>query len=449
LAHLTALAIVLGVLLLRTMHTATVTAHDIPRQSYINGFVKVEPDQLELIVRVPLLLLGTMSFPSNAQRELDLSAAGEATERSLAAISSELLVSEDGAILKPTAAAGRISLPSDDSFADFETAIEHIAAPIAPDTTIYADQGFFDARFVYTIHSPDANFQIRSSFLPGLGESLRLIISYMPIDGAPRLYELTAQSGWVALDPRWHQAALTFVRIGFEHLLFGLDHLLFLFCLIIPFRDLRSLIPVVTAFTIGHSFTLIAAVYGVLPAGDWFIPLVEMFLAGSIVFMAIENIVSQNPRRRWLVAGAFGLVHGFGFASSMASEFQFAGNHLLLSLLSFNIGIELGQIVVLFAAVPVLSLVFKYVIPGRLGVVILSSLLAFVGWSWTVERFSALSSVDWPLPSLTAFGQLAFLTGLLLAIGAVAWLILKWTTVSTAVSEMSRSWRMKDTAAGD
>ena len=106
-----------------------------------------------------------------------------------------------------------------------------------------------------------------------------------------RAFEFYGDPGLVRLDPRWHQAAFQFVKLGFLHILDGVDHLLFLVCLVIPFRRLRSLVAVVTSFTVAHSITLIASAYNLAPDALWFPPLIETLIAVSIVYMALENIV--------------------------------------------------------------------------------------------------------------------------------------------------------------
>src|SRR4029077_14421226 len=153
---------------------------------------------------------------------------------------------------------------------------------------------------------------------------------------------------------------------GFEHILDGIDHLLFIFCLVIPFRKIRPLIGIVTAFTVAHSITLIASAAGLAPSGLWFPPLIEVLIALSIVYMALENIVGPKLERRWMLAFGFGLVHGFGFSFALRDSLQFAGSHLLTSLLAFNVGVEIGQIAVLCVAIPVLALVFKHVVAERM-----------------------------------------------------------------------------------
>jgi len=234
---------------------------------------------------------------------------------------------------------------------------------------------------------------------------------------AERVFQYRGNPGRVELDPRWHQAALTFVRGGFLHILEGLDHLLFLLCLLIPYRRVRPLVPVVTAFTVAHSITLVAAALGLTPSALWFPALVETLIALSIVWMALENLVGAGLGRRWQMAFAFGLVHGFGFSFVLQDTLQFAGRHLLTSLLAFNVGVELGQLVVVAAMVPLLTLAFSRV-RVRAGSMILSALVAHTAWHWMTERGSALLEYDVALPAADALLAATLLRWL--AVGALA-----------------------------
>ena len=195
---------------------------------------------------------------------------------------------------------------------------------------------------------------------------------------------------WSRLDPRWYQAALRFVALGFAHILDGIDHLLFILCLVIPFRKMRPLVAIITSFTVAHSITLIASALGFAPDGLWFPPLIEVLIALSIVYMALENIVGARLERRWLIAFGFGLVHGFGFSFALRESMQFAGRHLATSLVSFNVGVELGQLLVLALAVPALALRFKHVVAERMGTIILSAFVAHTAWHWMLDRGAQL-----------------------------------------------------------
>jgi hypothetical protein len=151
------------------------------------------------------------------------------------------------------------------------------------------------------------------------------------------------------------------------------------------------LLLIVTSFTVAHSITLIASAFNLAPSALWFPPLIETLIAASIVYMALENIVgTASVHRRWIITFGFGLVHGFGFSFALHETLQFAGSHLVTSLLAFNVGVELGQILVLLVLVPTLSLLFRYVVAERVGTIILSALVAHTGWHWMLERFEVL-----------------------------------------------------------
>jgi hypothetical protein len=215
-------------------------------------------------------------------------------------------------------------------------------------------------------------------------------LSFTSSTGVERVFRFDGDPGVVPLDPRWHQSLLRFLRQGFEHVLDGADHLLFLLCLVVPFRrDVRALVWIVTAFTAGHSVTLLSAAYGAAPAALWFPPLIEVLIAATIFYTAVENVIAPNVRRRWLLAFGFGLVHGFGFSFALTSTLQFAGSHVLTSLLAFNVGIELGQLLALAVIVPALYALFRYV-PERAGGIVLAVLVAHTAWHWLIERFGVL-----------------------------------------------------------
>jgi len=217
---------------------------------------------------------------------------------------------------------------------------------------------------------------------------------------------------------------MRFVELGFFHILDGVDHLLFLLCLVIPIRNFRRLVPIVTAFTVAHSITLIASAFGLAPNALWFPPLIETLIAVSIVYMAFENIVGPNLERRWLIAFAFGLVHGFGFSFVLRDTLQFAGSHLVTSLLSFNVGVEIGQLFVLALVVPALAWGFRHVVAERLGTILLSALVAHSAWHWMSERWAQLRAYDfrWPALDVLLLAALIRWAMLLLILGAAVWL---------------------------
>ena len=154
----------------------------------------------------------------------------------------------------------------------------------------------------------------------------------------------------------------------------------------------------------------------------WFPPLIETLIALSIVYMALENIVAPRLRRRWLITFGFGLVHGFAFSFALRETLQFAGSHLLTSLLSFNLGVELGQLLVLVLLVPALEILFRFLVAERLGTVILSVLVGHTAWHWMAERADRLSKFPWPAPDASQLAvAVRWLMGVLILAG-LAWL---------------------------
>jgi hypothetical protein len=135
--------------------------------------------------------------------------------------------------------------------------------------------------------------------------------------------------------------------------------------------------------------------------------------------MALENIVGVQLGRRVLITGLFGLVHGFGFSYGLQQDLQFAGTHLLVSLFAFNLGIEIGQVAVLALMLPALALVRRHFLAGRIGVIVLSALVAHTGWHWMVDRASVLSRYDWPRPTLGELVVAVWWLAGLVAAGAV------------------------------
>jgi hypothetical protein len=285
-------------------------------------------------------------------------------------------------------------------------------------------QGALDVLFEYPIQSDRSRFSFHQRF-EKFGLRVVTILRFIPPDGEIRAFEYEGgDPGLVRLDPEWHQAAWTFVRMGFRHILDGADHLLFLFCLVIPFRRFGRLIPVVTGFTVAHSVTLIASAYDMAPGALWFPPLIETLIAASIVYMALENIVVAQPSRRWIMAFGFGLVHGFGFSFALRNTLQFAGSHLLTSLLAFNVGVELGQVFVLALMVPALTLLFRRFIAERMGTIILSALATHTAWHWMTERYEQLSRfpMEWPVID-AAFLSVALQWAMLaVAVAGALWL---------------------------
>ena len=402
-------------------------AHDVPADVTVQAFLKPEGSRLHLLVRAPLAALRDIDYPTRGPGYLDLARVEPSLRQAASVwIADEIELYENDIRLSPARiVAVRVSLPSDRSFGSYEETVAHLtAAPLPGETELYWSQGMLDVWFEYQVRSERSRLSIHPG-LARLGLRVVTVLRFLPPDGSVRAFDLSGDPGLVRLAPQWHQAALRFVDLGFRHILDGTDHLLFLLCLVIPLRRMRPLVLVVTAFTVAHSVTLIASAFGWAPDALWFPPLVETLIAASIVYMALENIVAPHLRLRWAIAFTFGLVHGFGFSFALRQTLQFAGSHLLTSLLSFNVGVELGQLLVLGLLAPVLGLLFRFV-PERTGTIVVSALVAHTGWHWMMERWDRLRQFRFPWPVLSAAFLASAMRWLLLVVIAagLAWLLL-------------------------
>jgi hypothetical protein len=380
------------------------SAHEVPNQVTVLAFLKPEGQTLQFLVRAPMASLRDISVPIFGDGYLQISSAEPALRDAATLwISDFVQLYENGqALPKPTVRAVRAELPSNKAFASYDQAMANVLGPPLPDdTNLFWEQGVLDVLFEYPIGSDRSQFAIHPGFTR-LGLQVNVGLRFLSPTAPERVFDVHADVGIVELDPRWHQAAWLFIKEGFWHILDGTDHLLFLLCLVVPFRRMRALLVVVTAFTVAHSITLIASAYNVAPDALWFPPLVETLIAASIFYMAIENIIGANIERRWIMTFAFGLVHGFGFSFLLRERLQFAGAHLLSSLLAFNVGVEFGQLLVLMVLIPALGFLFTKVVPERLGVTLLSAVVAHTAWHWMTERWTNLAR--FPLPALDAAG---------------------------------------------
>jgi hypothetical protein len=416
----------LPVALLLTFPAPT-AAHDIPSSVAILAYVKPDGERLRLIVRVPLEALRDVKWPLRGPGYLEIGKV-DALLRDAARVwiaDCVQIFENDTPVANARVVATQVSIPSDRSFESFDGAMAHtLGPPLAAGTDLPWQQAMLDVLFDYPIRSAQSRFSINPA-LARLGVRTTTVLHFLPSGGSERVFQYSGDPGMVRLDPRWHQAALQFVMLGFRHILDGVDHLLFVFCLVIPVRRLRPLIAIITSFTVAHSITLIASANGLAPSALWFPPLVEMLIALSIVYMACENIVGARLDRRWMLAFGFGLVHGFGFSFALRQSLQFAGTHLLTSLLTFNTGVELGQLLVLLIAMPLLAALYKYVVAERMGTILLSAFVAHTAWHWMTERASTLRRYHVEWPALNAAFAMQLMRGLMLLtiLAAALWLL--------------------------
>jgi len=366
----------------------------------VQAIVSVENTTLDFLVRVPLSAMRDINFPLTSAGNLDATQLDAyLQDAAILWVSDYTEFYENGIPLTdPIKISTRISQPSDRSFSSFSRARAHIGSP---DDLIELtqDHALLDIHFVYSVQSQDSAYSIRPA-LAHLGRSTEIALRYLTHDGREHLYTFHATgTKRIQLDPGYDDVSLYFVEAGFMHILSGADHLLFLLCLLIPVRRIRTLFFIITAFTLAHSITLAASALQLLPQAPGFPIAVETLIAISIVYMALENCVRSNFERRWLVALGFGLIHGFGFSYALSESLQYSGSHLLSALFAFNLGVELGQLLFVVTVLLLIKAIAPRLKSYRRSLTIIASvLIAHTAWHWTLERIEVLGQYPFTLP---------------------------------------------------
>jgi hydrogenase/urease accessory protein HupE len=211
-------------------------------------------------------------------------------------------------------------------------------------------------------------------------------------NGAQRTFKRTGPFDLEFTESRIHptfwSTAFEFLRWGMHHIFVGYDHISFLLALLLGAKKMGDMVKVVTSFTIAHSLTLLLSALDVvrLPSA-----VTESLIAASIVYVAAENYFVQDARYRWVLTFAFGLVHGLGFSSVLRERLQEV-DRIVLPVVSFNLGVELGQIAILLVAFPVLAWIRKAPDPAKAElrqkwlIRIGSAPILLLGLAWLVDR---------------------------------------------------------------
>ncbi|MEU6714191.1 HupE/UreJ family protein [Nonomuraea sp. NPDC046802] len=240
----------------------------------------------------------------------------------------------------------------------------------------------------YACGAGEGTYAISSALFPDsetFVHSTETLLRYR-LDGVNGSAVLVAESPTVRVGE--HSATNQigeFFLLGAEHLLFGLDHVLFLLALLIGARRLRDVVLTATAFTVAHSITFLLAAMGTVAVPG---EIVEPIIAASIVVVAVANLLGREEDRlgrlRLPIVFAFGLVHGLGFAGALDID-ESGSWELLLSLLSFNVGIEATQLVLIAVLFPLLTLL-RRTSAARWAVLALSVPIVAVSVYWFFER---------------------------------------------------------------
>jgi hypothetical protein len=281
-------------------------------------------------------------------------------------------------------------------FATLEEALASFQGQLYPQDfpVTYVGDTVVDVVLLFTDQGAATSYQLSSSLnpgLPGQEKTANLILDYCP--GSVEVFRargLLDDPIFISRSP-W-AAAVTFIKEGMLHILDGLDHVLFVICLALGAASFKNLFARTTGFTIGHSVTLSLGFFGLVPSGAWFIPTIELGIALSIIFAALvalrQTKGQQQPERpMFAVTAGIGTLHGLGFSFVLHKILQVDSPNIWQSLLSFNIGVEIGQVLIILACWPLFRLLSRLGERGwlvaRWGV---AAPCIAVAALWTVQR---------------------------------------------------------------
>jgi hypothetical protein len=353
-----------------------------------------------------------VDFPTRGPGFLEVSRADESLRTAAKVwLTDNLDVFENGVALPtPDVVAVRVSLPSDRSFDRYETGRANFAAPLlTDDMDLVWSQLLLDVVLEFPIGSADSEFAIEPRF-ERMGMRVNTTLIVLGPDGEERRFELHGNPGVVHLDPRPGQVASRFLQSGFWQVPLGAGHLLFIACLLVPFRTPRQMLVLVGAFAAGCVVALAGAAFNFMPTRLWFPPLVEMLVAASIVGVAIDAVFGSNLQRRWMLAFVGGIAHGYAMSFLLGESYQFAGSSTAIALASYDLGVLLGVAAAAVVIGAALRLLFAGVQSDRVGVIVLSVLIGHVAWHWMADYAGMVAM--YPAPAVDA----TFLAGLLRAL---------------------------------
>lgn len=408
-------------------------AHVIPDDVTVRMFVKPEGNQLHLLVRVPFDTLADVIFPLRDDGSIDLLPAekmlGDAAK---IWISDWVDVFEGGNELpKPQLTAARIAFADSSDFLNYERALTHLrGAGLPAAAKIFTDRAVLDVLFDYPIFSQASDFSIHSR-LSRLGVRTITALQYLPPQRAIRTYAYFGDPGMFHLDPTVVEAALRFLPLGFLAYLRGQDYLLLLLCMALLFRRFSRTLPFLISFGAASSVTLVTATQFQVTDNVWLPVLFQTLIAISIVYLAVECIISAASNRtgpadpRPLTGVLFGLVYGLAFAFSLRPTVQFGGEHETVSIASYFVGIELAQWLGLALCVLLLQIIFGLGFPARAGSIFLAAIPTQISWHQTLDRAKWLSSSQLPWPAwelILSQSVLLWLSALVLTLSGLAWI---------------------------
>ena len=244
------------------------------------------------------------------------------------------------------------------TFATLEEARQAFESPDSVPTSaeVFVGDTVTDVMIHYPSSDTIPEYEFSSSLNPALenqDETANLILDHFP--GGTQIFRASGLlEEPIEVKRSAFAAGITFVKEGIQHILEGYDHVLFVICLTIGATTLTSLLWRVTGFTIGHTVTLSAGFFGWVPNGPWFVPAIELGIALSIIYAAVIAIAGREDKTTFVVTCLIGLLHGLGFSFVLHEILQINSPNLWQSLLAFNVGVEIGQVVIVLLIWPLL-----------------------------------------------------------------------------------------------
>ncbi|UXI70079.1 HupE/UreJ family protein [Tahibacter amnicola] len=292
----------------------------------------------------------------------------------------------DGSVSHEELAAGHATLAA--TFVEgIPVRADDSTCPGSLEETGLSDQDGLWLRLRHRCNGNSSTFSIHFDLFSSLGDGHRHLATAVADTPSAPVVLHRAQSRWtvqsgVAPKP----SSAEWFLLGLEHILTGYDHLVFVMGLLLAGTRMRGLLLMITAFTVAHSITLALAVTGVVAPGPrW----VEPVIALSIVYVGIENWRVGDRPGRWRLTFAFGLIHGFGFAGAL-QEITLPQAHIPFALLTFNLGVEAGQLAVVMLVLPLLWLAARARNYRRIALPALNGAVVLAGLAWFTQRLWSL-----------------------------------------------------------
>jgi hypothetical protein len=287
------------------------------------------------------------------------------------------------------------------TLAEAKIALNEGAGQPAFSEQLYVGDAIVDIMVRYSTGAQVRSYALSSTLdpgLPGQETTANLILDYGP--GNPKVFRSRGlMQDPVQVTQSAFKAIGTFIWEGVRHILEGIDHVLFVVCLVIGAAQLHNLLWRVTGFTIGHSVTLALGFFGFVPTGAWFVPAVETGIALSIIYAAVIALrpaaAAEGTNKRVVaVTMLIGLLHGLGFSFVLQEILQVTSPNIWQSLLAFNVGVELGQLAIVLAVWPVMWLLRRgNVRLWKIARAVLAIACLVIATVWTYERLGQVVSV--------------------------------------------------------